>query len=250
LQPRLEDNVRRQILADMGIDIWRVRVGPAAAGDHVTAVNAAALAEPLAGTGPERAQQPARRASPAPAAVPDRKPDPANAAAPAPRRTRAAAPVDPAVAPFSILAASLDGVTLLMEGRPDRRAARLVRDLLSAAAGQWSAQPVTRQFDWPPAVGLPELSADDVSGRALLAFVDKTLTDHATWLVLVVGAAATRLPVLAPRLARLALPDLKTLGQDPAAKRQVWAAIGRLRTDARRRGTAAAAEPPPAEPPT
>jgi hypothetical protein len=226
LQPRLEDSVRRQVLADLGIEVWRVRVGPAAASDPTSA------AQPRS----------ARRGTPQPA--PDRHARPPGTAPAAAAASRGAGSASPAVAPFSILAVSLDGVTLLMAGRTDRRTARLAADLLAAAAGRWPAEPTSRQFDWPPPGGLPEFAGREAASRALLAFVDKILTDHSAWLVLTAGALAQQLPGLTLPVARLAVPDLRMLGQDPAGKRQIWAAIERLRLEVRQAGSTAAAPPP------
>lgn len=140
---------------------------------------------------------------------------------------------------------TLAGVMVLLEGMPTRRDGRLVRDLLSAATGDWGGQPSTRRFDWPPALDMDIGGATgaDAADRALRAFVAKDIADHQVSLLIGTGALTARFRSLRPQSlrysgARLEVSSLDRLSRDPVEKRQVWAAL------ADRRQTQAAIERP------
>jgi hypothetical protein len=119
---------------------------------------------------------------------------------------------------------ALPGVVVLMEALSSRRDARLARDLVTAAAGNWSQPPVERRFslrlDAGEGADSNQASAVD---RALRAFVDKDLQDHHARVVLYVGSVAKRLPDSWPDLRVIRVPDLTALSRDPKAKQLLWA---------------------------
>lgn len=134
-------------------------------------------------------------------------------------------------APFAVVSLSVPGVTLLLEGRPGPRAARIARDLFGAAGARWDAEPAYREFDWPPAPGLPVVTGPDAARRALGAFVEKELADHQPRLLLVAESLAARLDTTPAGIRRVLLPDLDRLAVDAQAKRKVWSALAQWLRD-------------------
>lgn len=124
------------------------------------------------------------------------------------------------------MSVALPGVVVLLEDLSSKRDARLVRDLVTAAVGNWSQPPVQRRFSLPLDAGKgadPEqVSAVD---RALRAFVDKDLQDHQARVVLYVGSVAQRLPDSWPDLRVIRVPDLAGFSRDPKAKQVLWAEL-------------------------
>ena len=206
----MRESVRRQMLADIGITIWRLRTGPAA--------SAAPPPEPRAEPPPARRKVEAER--------------PATAAArPAPRPEEVVrepvAPVPPAVqARWSARSLVLCDVMLLVDGECSRRDLRLAGDVLAAATGDWRGKPISRQFQWPPrgAGGSLPPAADD-GHRAFNAFVDKDVADHRPRLILCTRTLAARLAAGWPECRRLEVPALDVLGRDGEAKRLLWRAL-------------------------
>jgi len=222
----MEQSARRQILADLGIVPWQLRVLAGATGSlrSVAADAAAAASEPAARRG-----QPQPPVEPeAQAARHQRQSASAERAAAPPAAAHPSA--EPREEPWSALSLVSGGALLLVSGDASRRDLRLAMDVLGAAAGDFRARPATRRFDWPPP-GAEGTLADGGSGhagaRALLAFVDKDLTDHGVRRVLCTAGIDARLPPLAEDIDRVAVPELATLGQDPDAKRALWQALER-----------------------
>jgi hypothetical protein len=242
LRSNLDQAVRRQILAAIGIDRWVLRTGASAvAADAVSPqpaerspVGAAPASQPAAASDAvgaisrsrsgDRSHEESVRATV--------RPGEAAAAAGSPGRSNE--PSEPVDAPFSVLSLSTDGVTLLLERTPSGRESRLARDLLAAASGRWDVQPARREFDWPPAVAIPGVSGPGAGDRALRAFVEKELADHGCTLVMVGDGLAARLGTLRHAAERVLLPDLAILGRDSAEKRRIWSELGRHRLLGRR----------------
>jgi len=124
-----------------------------------------------------------------------------------------------------VVALSSCGVTLLLERPPAGRDARLARDLLAAATGQWDLDPALRQFDWPPAFDIPGGAGGIAAERALRAFVEKELADQASQLLLPTEVVAGRLGAAAHAAEQLVIPDLPELGRDSVEKRRIWARL-------------------------
>jgi hypothetical protein len=228
-----DQSLRRQILADLGIEVWRLRTGrPSAAleappeaapevpGPRRERMDAGAAARPRGPAGglPVGPEQRGSDRAGAEHAGADRAAASASGA-----RSRAAAPAEA----LSVLSYSAGGMTLLLGQRPAGRDARLVRDLFAAVCGRWDVDPVSRVFDWPPAVAIPGADGEGAVDRALRAFVEKELADHQSTLVLVEQALAGRLLTLRFAGERVAIPDLARLGRDSQEKRRLWAVLGR-----------------------
>ena len=195
----MNEATRRQVLADLGIDVWRLRDS----------------------TVPEPAAQPVSR----PVAV-----DPVAAPGPvvAPVRARPASPPRSLAQPvLSLQSIAVPGLLLLVGGTLGRRDRRLVLDLLGAATGDWDLKPAVRQFQWPPALpaGAADAAAQDVPAeRALRAFIDKDIGDHAVSVLICTADVAAVLPGpdAWPGCRRHRIDSLSALGQDPAGKRALW----------------------------
>ena len=231
--PKLNQAARRQILKDIGIDVWLPRGG----------VSALAAQPPVgAGRAVADVDSPARSAPTVPVEQPLR-----------PLKVEASAP-EP-VEPFAVLSVTAAGVMVLLEGTPTRREGRLIRDLLSAATGEWGGQPSTRRFDWPPALdmGIATAIGADAADRALRAFVAKDVADHQVALLIATGALIGRFQSLRAQSlryagVRLEVSSLDLLSRDPMEKRRVWAALAAHRVHARGRQTQAATGLPRTEP--
>jgi hypothetical protein len=203
----MKEGIRRQILADLGIDVWSLRAPP------VPAAPAPSGATP----------EPAAPAQPAAAAPVPAAPAPA-ALTPVVKRA-VSAPA--AAAPLTVLSIALPGVLMLVTGAPTQRELRLAADLLAAAAGDWRARPAMRRFRWPPelpAGAAAEAAASASAGveRALRAFVDKDVADHRVGTMLCTADLAARLGAGWPGCRIRVIMPLAELGQDPAGKRALW----------------------------
>jgi hypothetical protein len=219
LRSTLGPAARRRILADLGIDVWRLRSraveAPSPSEDPVGAVfnRDRPLAESRLKTAPTSAARTSQ----------------GNALPQGPESRLEAAPTG--AIRFEVVSLSTAGVTLLLGAPPTGRAARLARDLLSAATGRWDAEPAMRTFEWPPghANRVPAAGLRGAAERALAAFVDKELADHGATLLLLDDSVAARLEAFQRPGDRIAIGELAVIARDPAEKRRIWSAIGRLR---------------------
>lgn len=219
----MEQSARRQILADLGIVPWQLRVLAGSIGlPRSEAVDDAGRdvqpPAPEAAAGDGRSSAATRPSAEAGAAAEPRQiVEPATAA-------------EPLEEPWSALSLVSGGALLLVPGDASRRDLRLAMDVLGAAAGDFRARPASRRFDWPPPGAEGTLVADgsgQAGARALLAFVDKDLADHGVRRVLCTAGLEDRLPPLPDGVDRITVPELAALGQDPDAKRALWQALGR-----------------------
>ena len=132
----------------------------------------------------------------------------------------------PALASVAVESVALPGVVLLLEVLNSRRDARLARDLVAAAARNWSQPPLQRRFSFPLDSGNPaDSNQASAVRRALRAFVDKDLQDHEARVVLYVGSVAERLPDAWPGVQVLTVSDLVEFSRDPQAKKDLWAKL-------------------------
>lgn len=246
-------SARRQILTDMGLTLWRLRVGAeeAVARDAevpAQSAEAAPVARAPAEERPARTpavKKPVRPQGPAAARVERAAVGGGDASisdgsqpggeqgsgvrgqktAPTPVEPTEAAPTPSAAeAPWTVLSLAVGGVVMLVDGGLGRRDQRLAQDVLAAAAGQWRARPVRRPFRWPPELGeaASVASAPDAGARALRAFIDKDLADHQATLLICTEAVHQRLTGDWSDGRLLVIPDLARLGADPQAKRTLW----------------------------
>jgi hypothetical protein len=131
---------------------------------------------------------------------------------------------------WSVLSLALGDAVLLVDGESSRRDLRLAQDVLAAATGDWRKRPAARRFHWPPDVaGGGVQPAADAGRRALNAFVDKDLGDHAARLLVCTEPLAPRLEESWPGCRRLVIPALDVLGREAAAKRSLWRILGERR---------------------
>jgi hypothetical protein len=201
----MNESTRRQILGELGIEVWLLRAARPAGGQPEAGAGSASVA----GAPPPRATQrtPARVRPSLP---------PARPVAAANARTEA-------VRSLTVLALACPGVLLTLTGTPSRRDLRLARDLLAAATGRWDVSPQRRAFRWPP--GLPasaEGGGSNSMERALAAFIDKDIADHAVSLLLCTADVDVLLPGEWPGCRRHVIAPLEALGRDAGAKRAVW----------------------------
>lgn len=190
----LDTTAQLAILADLGIDVWRLR---GASDQTVDAPDPTVSA----GTRPDGLPAP-----PAPVAGPIGRQD----------------------ADFSLVALGQPGALLLLAAEPVGREARFVRDLLAAAARNHRDAPLSRRFDWPPAPGLPGIDQPGASARALAAFLDKARADTDARRVLVDPGVAARVVALELPISVITLPTLADLARDGVAKRALWAALAAM----------------------
>ncbi|MFW6092477.1 MAG: hypothetical protein ACODAC_00795 [Pseudomonadota bacterium] len=221
----MRDAARRQILSDMGIDIWWARGARSLPPDPDAAGPVADSAEPPPAEDSARGAQALEAlkaaTAPEPAAVPDTPPRPPAAVDPGPEP-------GPAPEPVSAISMAVPGAVMLIEDQPSKLETRLARDVLAAASGNWRARPAHRRFAWPPEVGDARLHGGPEAGRrALAAFVGKDVSDHAAGLVLCSEALAELLPEQGPGWVRVVVPALGDLGADADAKRALWRDIRR-----------------------
>jgi len=199
------EQARRQMLADMGITVWRPRTGPR--------TPAARPELPPPESRMPRPSKAAARSAPAPEEAVREPVAPARPAIPAPDRWAARSLV-------------VGDVMLLVDGHCSRRDLRLAADVLAAASREWRQRPVSRQFQWPPNVAGETLppAADD-GRRAFNAFVDKDVADHRLRLIVYTVTLAERLADAWPQCRRLEIPALDVLGREGDAKRTLWRAL-------------------------
>jgi hypothetical protein len=228
---------RRQILADMGIDVWRPR--PAGGPDEATleqtatpaqeapAQEAPAQAAPRRTTPPPALNPKVRRATGRGESTAAQPLQSATAAEPAQAPTRQARQIADATgsAALSVLSIALPGAVMLIEGELVKRDQRLALDVLAAASGDRQAKPALRRFDGQPVPAGGAVSPGSVH-RALQAFVDKDLDDHGARILLCSEPLAALLPEW-PQRRRVILPSLDLLGRDAACKRALWQALQR-----------------------
>ncbi|MGA1370818.1 MAG: hypothetical protein ACO3Z6_04400 [Pseudomonadales bacterium] len=198
--------VRRRILADLGIEVWRSR----------DAVVVAAATEPVIEQAPS--------ASPTPAGD---------------HAAVTAAPVAPSVLVqqaerLECHGFGLSGAVLLLMNRPVGREARFARDLLAAAAGNYTAEPERRVFEWPPVASLPGAMAPGAAQRALAAFIDKLVQDAGARAVLaeagtVEAGVIEALSSAQPQVVVVSFSRLAELVRDGAAKRALWQGLRDVR---------------------
>ncbi|MBK80278.1 MAG: hypothetical protein CMQ43_05105 [Gammaproteobacteria bacterium] len=233
---------RRRILGDLGIVPWQLRAAPGdgAAGAARPEPEGRRAPVPVTPAGPGTIREPAgtpAAAAAAPGAAPAARPaantgsrdQPPPSARPAQEPPRPAADTKPAE-PFSVLALVSGDTLMLVDGAASRRDQRLARDVLAAASGDFAGRPASRTFRWPPVEGGIDLQRGaEAAVRALAAFVDKDVADHAVRRVLCTPEVAARWSAAPGGAGRIELPPLADLGQDPAAKRALWQ---RLRNDA------------------
>lgn len=208
----MRESTRRQILADLGIVQWRLRV----------AEGEIPRQAPAAEQAPAATQEPA--AEPAPAA--ERAPESETVAEPEPRTESPEVVEAEAQTPWAALSLAAGGVVLLVDGASSQRDLRLAMDILAAACGDWAGKPSSRRFDWPPG-GAARAAAGGAAAarRALAAFVDKDLTDHQARLLVCAESLAEFVPQPSASWRRLVIPELDTLGRDAEAKRALWEAL-------------------------
>lgn len=226
MRASLDNATRLAILADLGIDVWRVRGAPDQTSDVAdTAAPENSLTVGLAP--PPPSPRAAASAAPLPAEV--APPGSAAKAEPSsPSAGSASAAPGPHVRPdaaFSLVALGQPGALLLLAAEPVGREARFARDLLAAAARNHRDTPVSRRFDWPPAPGLPGIDQPGASERAFAAFLDKARADMDARHLLVDPIVAPRIIRLGLSMSVITLPVLADLARDGSAKRALWAAL-------------------------
>jgi len=194
----MRESTRRQILADLGIVQWRLRV---AEGEILQ-------------------QAPAAKQAPAAQRPPE------NETVAEPRAESPEVVEAEAQTAWAALSLAVGGVVLLVDGESSQRDLRLAMDILAAACGDWAGKPSSRRFDWPPG-GVARAAAGGAAAarRALAAFVDKDLTDHQARLLVCTESLAELVPQPSASWRRLVIPELDTLGRDAEAKRALWEAL-------------------------
>jgi DNA polymerase III psi subunit len=197
--------VRRRILGDLGIEVWRVRRTEVGEGASAPAT--------------------------APVSAPEQVVDGRSAAAALTRGAASAGAASTVAAPLAPaprlegVALALPGAVLFLAGRPVGRDARFARDLLAAAAGAYALEPELRRFEWPPSMPLPGAQSPDAGQRALAAFLDKLLQDSGAKALLIETPMADLLPTSLAGVLIVRFPELSGLARDGAAKRAVWASL-------------------------
>lgn len=224
----MRESTRRQILADLGIVQWRLRVAEGEVSHHAPAADGAPAADvkppPRAAT--PSATLPDTNAAPAPPdAAPSETETVAEPRAVPPQAGEPAGEPEPQT-PWSALSLAVGGVVLIIDGEHSQRDLRLAMDILAAACGDWSGKPSSRRFDWPPG-GAARAAAGGAAAaqRALAAFVDKDLTDYQGRLLVCTEPLAELVPEPSASCRRLVIPPLHTLGRDADAKRALWEAL-------------------------
>lgn len=214
----MRESTRRQILADLGIVQWRLRVAESEVSHHAPAADV----KP-----PPRAATPSAtlpNTNPAPA-PPDAAPSETETVA-EPRAVPPQAGEPDSQTPWSALSLAVGGVVLLIDGEHSQRDLRLAMDIRAAACGDWSGKPSSRRFDWPPGgAGRAAAGGAAAAQRALAAFVDKDLTDYQGRLLVCTEPLAELVPEPSASCRRLVIPPLHTLGRDADAKRVLWEAL-------------------------
>lgn len=203
------DPHRKQILEDLGIEVWRRRSTAPKPAPAKPSVRTSAAAQRRRGTpageGPQRRRQPTSTPTNAP-----RRP----AAAAGARLERppptAPTPTDEA---FALTATCANGVLVATGAFANRKQAALAADIARCAGRDWAADLEHLRFDWP----LPGITG--AAAPALCAFLDKQMQDFAVQRPLVTASMARKIPPDA--FDCIAIPDLEQL-EDADAKRELW----------------------------
>ena len=203
------DPHRKQILEDMGIEVWRRRGTAPKPAPAQPSTRTAAAAQRRRGTpageGPQRRRQPAST----PTNAPKR---PAAAAGASLERPPPVAPA-PTDEAFALTATCAQGVLVATGAFANRKQAALAADIARCAGGDWSADLKQLRFDWP----LPGITG--AAAPALCAFLDKQMQDFAVQRPLVTASMARKIP--SDAFDCIAIPDLEQL-EDADAKRELW----------------------------
>ena len=194
---------RRQILEDLGIEVWRQRHRGAAAQAREAKPH---LEEPL----PRRRAAPKAGAHRRPAEVGAHGQPAGPGTEPQRRPLVAATPTDEA---FTLIATCADGALVATGAFANRKQAALAGDIARCAGRDWTASVKQVRFDWP----LPGITGK--ADAALGAFLEKQMQDFAAPRPLVTASMAEKIPPGAFDF--MAIPDLEQL-EDPQAKRQLW----------------------------
>lgn len=216
----LSATVRRRILGDLGIEVWRLR---STRSDRTVD---AQVVEPdsdleIRGAAAPRSSAPAASVAVPAAARSAQAAGPNSANTPHPAREPAALPA----LRVEGYAFALPGAVLLLAARPVGRDARFARDLLAAAAGSYAAEPELRRFEWPPSMLLPGTQSPDAGPRALAAFLDKLLQDTGAKALLIEATIADLLPTARSGVLVVRIANLSELAREGAAKRAVWSLL-------------------------
>ena len=203
------DPHRKQILEDMGIEVWRRRRAAPKPAPAKPSTRTAAAAQRRrgapAGEGPQRRRQPTSTPTNAPRR-------PAAAAGASLERQPPAAPT-PTDEAFALTATCAQGVLVATGAFVNRKQAALAADIARCAGRDWSADLKHLRFDWP----LPGITG--AAAPALCAFLDKQMQDFAVQRPLVTASMARKIPPDA--FDCIAIPDLEQL-EDADAKRELW----------------------------
>jgi hypothetical protein len=191
-----------QILAEIGVDVWRLRTSPEPAselvGSGVDSVEPElVLAEPEGSRGLT-----------APLA-----------------ESSSVSPESAPVAAFDVLSLSSRNALLLVELGDLKSGQRFAADLLSAATGEWGNDHGQLLFSWPQA-GIDNSEASMT--RALSAFIDKQLSDAAVTRVLISAEVAGRVTRQNLPESYVCLPAFGELMVSGELKRSVWTEISSL----------------------
>jgi hypothetical protein len=214
MRASLDSTAQLAVLADLGIEVWRLRGVP----EPLEASETIVEPRPIAPEPPETLR-PAEGGVSVPAVTATRVAGAASAMSAGPASGAAPGRSDPA---FSLVTLGQSGALLLLAAEPVGREARFARDLLAAAAGHYRDAPVLRRFDWPPAPGLPGIDQPGASDRALAAFLDKARADADARHLLVDTVVAARVAELGLSMPLITLPALADLARDGNAKRTLW----------------------------
>lgn len=200
------DIAKRQLLRDLGIDVWVLRSSP----------------ETLSKESTHRSQGASVVAAVTPAEV---RFDPSPQTVE--RSVREPVEKSDSDTIIDVACVSAPGVLLLLDSpqpvQARRSGGRLVTDLLATTTGDWQITVRETQFRWPPA-GVAKLQSQDGS-RALGAFVEKQMQEcGARWVL----ATDTVIDWLADGLLGdklIGIPPIQDLGADGEQKRLLWRQI-------------------------
>ena len=201
---RSMDIAKRQLLRDLGIDVWILRSSPETLSKESTHQGASVVA----------IAPPAEvRVEPTPQTVE--------------RSVREPVEKSASDTIIDVACVSAPGVLLLLDSpqpvQARRSGGRLVTDLLATTTGDWQITVRETQFRWPPA-GIAKLQSQDGS-RALSAFVEKQMQEcGARWVL----ATDTVIDWLADGLLGdklIGIPPIQDLGADGEQKRLLWRQI-------------------------
>lgn len=223
------ESQRHRLLADMGIDVWVLR-GETGSPSPPKPMPAATVQSQPVPVVPVRAPAPAASVAVVEAVVDvpgsDSDPEPQSAS------TETAVPAKDLQV---VCLVSPEVLMLVDDGNADRR--RLLVDIFMAAAGiVAAADSASEAFDSQDPSRLPKELAFSWNGdeqsqwRALGAFVDKQLLDHAPKLIICSTGLSGHLPGRAGASRLIELPVLAELGKRVELKRRLWQQIQDLQT--------------------